>query len=382
MSDVRSRPPASGSRTKDATGGSRPGRGARWGIWFAIWSSGGLLLFVYHHLSVLAEGGSWPIVVPFINEMTAALGSGLGYFAIRALVRRLPLERGMAARRLPAYLAAVLAYSALETSWRWGARIVVFRLVGLGIYDYGRMPLRYFMELPIDVIVFVIVVAAIHVWRHVERTRNRELDALRLERSLADANLHNLRLQLQPHFLFNALNTVSASMYQDVEKADEMISRLADLLRGSLRTAREDRVPLAEELAVLDDYFALMRARFEDRLRVTVDVENGAEQSLVPPFLFQPLVENAIRHGGMETRGAGSIRVGIRADGEALVIEVEDDGPGLAAGVDPLENGLGLRATAERLRLLYGEAHRLEVAPGASGGFRVLVRIPREDAAS
>ncbi|MBE0567872.1 MAG: histidine kinase [Krumholzibacteria bacterium] len=361
----------------------QPDLAVPWRVWLLAWTCGGLLLFTYHHLAVLAAGGKGSPLPPLINEMTSALGSGLGFFAVRLLVRRWRLDRGYLLRRLPAYLIGIACYSTVQTSWRWAARAVLYPAAGLGDYDYGRMPLRFLMELPADAIVFMIMAAALHAWRHVAAARARELHTLRLQRSLADANLRNLQLQLQPHFLFNALNTVSATMYRDVAQADTMISRLADLLRASLRTARSDCVPLAEELVTLDDYLAIMRARFEERLQVTVTVQPGLDRALVPPFLLQPLVENAIGHGGVEVRGTGRVQVVVGRDERpsTLSIVIEDDGPGLAQATAPLRGGVGLGATAERLRLLYGDAHTLAIDRGALGGCRVTIRLPLAEGA-
>src|SRR5579864_8399861 len=143
----------------------------------------------------------------------------------------------------------------------WGLRSALFPLAGLGPYDYGVMPLRYLMELPMQLIAFTVLVGGLHAVAALEAARARELQAARVEGSLARAQLRSLRLQLQPHFLFNALHTISAAMYEDPAAADEMLEQLAELLRASLRTAQADEVPLAEELALLDRYLALQRAR-------------------------------------------------------------------------------------------------------------------------
>ena len=346
------------------------------GIWFATVLAVGLLMFTYHHLAVLAEGESRPFLKSLINELTAAFGSGLLFWPLRLLTARFPLDRRRALRHAPMYGAALLVFSAVHTSLNWGLRSALYPLAGLGAYNYGRMPLRYFMEFPVDVIVFCLTVGGLHAFRRARAARERELQAARLEHSLAQAHLRNLQLQLQPHFLFNALNTISSMMYRDVERADAMIERLADLLRASLRTSSANRVPLREELAVLDDYLAIMRARFAERLDIEIDVDDRAAQALVPPLLLQPLVENAIRHGGVEARGSGRIVVRARCEADSLVVSVEDDGPGPAPGIDPLDQGLGLRTTAERLRLLYGNGQRLTVGDAPSGGCRVAVHVP------
>jgi len=197
-----------------------------------------------------------------------------------------------------------------------------------------------------------------------------------LETSLARAQLHSLRLRLQPHFLFNALNTVSSTMHTDPDAADEILERLAELLRASLRSGRTETVALRQELEALDHYVAIMRARFGDSLRVDVHCEAGLDDTVVPAMVLQPLVENAVRHGGVATSGRGSIEVRVQRRDQRLLLEVEDDGPGAPAGVEPLTAGLGLSATVERLRLLYGDDHRFDAGSGPSGGFVVRIELP------
>jgi two-component system, LytTR family, sensor kinase len=172
------------------------------------------------------------------------------------------------------------------------------------------------------------------------------------------------------------LNTISATMYEDPAAADEMIEQLAELLRASLRTAQSDEVPLGEELALLDLYLALMRARFGERLEVALELDPEAASALVPTLLLQPLVENAIRHGNAERVGRGAIAVRARREDGRLVLEVEDDGPGEAdTAPDRPAPGLGL-ATAERLRLLYGEGQSFSAGNGPGGGFLVRASLP------
>jgi len=352
--------------------------------WLAVVGTVGLLLFAYHHLAVLAEGARVDFRKPLINELTAAFGAGLLFFPLRWLVETFPLATGHRLARGPLYLAALLAFSVCHTSSNWLLRSLLYPVAGLGAYDYGVMPLRYAMEFPVDVIVFTLMAGVLHAVRHLRLARARELDAERLALAVSQARLQSLRHQLQPHFLFNTLNTISSTLYRDVDAADQMIEHLADLLRVSLgrdeEDGKRDEVPLADELELLDTYLALMRARFEDRLEVTVAATPEARRVPVPPLLLQPLVENAIRHGGAETRGHGRIAVRAWCD-EGLVIEVSDDGPGgrvAAVGATHARGGVGLANTAERLRLLYGGAGRFVAGPRPEGGYRVRIEIPRE----
>jgi two-component system LytT family sensor kinase len=371
------------------------------GAWAALVGAVGVLLFVYHYLAALAERQPSAALPHFINESTGAFCVGLLYFPIRGLVRRWPLAPGRRARRLPLYLLAMVAGGAASTTAIWGLRTLLYRLAGLGAFDYGVMPLRYAMELPIQLIAETIMITGLHAFAALNRARARELAAARIEGSLARAQLQNLRLQLQPHFLFNALHTISSTMYDDPVAADEMLQQLAELLRLSLSTARADEVPLAQELALLARYTAIQRARFGDRLTLHLDVDPGAEALLVPSLFLQPLVENAIRHGAAERHGRGAIAVRAHLAGDDLVLEVEDDGPPPSTVADapagavgdnvsprapsatpsPAGLGLGLAATAERLQLLYGDRHRFTAAPTAHGtGFLVRAVLPQRPA--
>jgi signal transduction histidine kinase len=424
---------AAGSPSASAGSPPAPARRRRLrglAVWVAAVGTAGLLLFLYHYLAPLASGRPQSPLPPFIEELTGALTGGLLFFPIRWLVRRLPLASPRWPRRLPVYVLATLAGGAIATTLMWALRSALFPLAGLGAFDYGVMPLRYLMELPMQVIWITILVAAIHGAAALQAARARELATARLEGSLARAQLRNLRLQLQPHFLFNALNTISAAMYDDPTAADEMLDQLAELLRASLRTAQSDEVPLAEELALLDRYLAIQRARFGDRLAIAIEADAGAASCLVPSLLLQPLVENAIRHGNAERTGRGAIAVRARREGGRLLLEVEDDGPGTSAstgpeagmgttagpwsgigrsigpdtgtrpgaagdagsllpardaagggpGAGPPLPGLGLAATAERLQLLYGGDQSFSAGNGPAGGFLVRVILPARHA--
>ncbi len=197
-----------------------------------------------------------------------------------------------------------------------------------------------------------------------------------LETRLAQAQLQALRLQLQPHFLFNTLNTISSVLYEDPRVADEMIARLSDLLRATLRETGRQEVTLEEELRFLDLYVEIMRARFDDRLVVSLDVDPATRDALVPQLLLQPLVENAIRHGaGVNATAAVDVRA--RREGEGLRLQVRDRGPGIAeAQSEVIGRGVGLSNTAERLERLYGAAHAFALHNADGGGLAVDVTIP------
>jgi LytS/YehU family sensor histidine kinase len=166
-------------------------------------------------------------------------------------------------------------------------------------------------------------------------------------------------------------------MHEDVDRADRMITRLSDLLRRSMRGGDRPEVPLEEELETLQAYVEIMQARFEGRLSVEVEIDEGARSARVPPFLLQPLVENSIKHGIDGRRAGGRIRVTARREADRLRIQVTDDGPGPGAPADRLlSKGIGLSSTVERLTHLYGPEGRLEIQDEEGGGTRVDLLLP------
>ncbi|MBC7894783.1 MAG: histidine kinase [Cytophagaceae bacterium] len=346
-------------------------------LWVGLTVSLSLLLFLYRYLGDVAGGppyGDWREVL--LNEVTGSVG-GVALLLVLALpfMRRFPLARGNLGRRLPLYAGTLVVYSILHTTSNWGLRSALYPLFGLGSYGYGPPGVRYAMEFSIDAVGFSVAVVMTHlVWEYAA-ARGRELHAEQLERALTQSRLQSLQLQLQPHFLFNALNTISSRMYDDPTAADAMLTHLASLLRASLNTRDTHEVPLEAELATLEHYLAILRGRFGDGCRVRVDVPEEVRRAVVPALLLQPLVENAVRHGNLTRIGAGTITVkGWRENGD-LRLEVDDDGPGPNGEVERIGHGVGLPATADRLALLYPGAHRFEAASHAHG-FRVRMSIP------
>jgi anti-sigma regulatory factor (Ser/Thr protein kinase) len=337
-----------------------------------------VLRFAYFYLDDLTRQHPGTFGTRLLEETTGAWTAGLLFIGVVWLYRHFPIDRRRWKEQVPVYLAGFVAYTGLHTLLMWSIRTVLSPLLGLGPYDYGVFPTRFFMEAGEDAIgftVFLIVLTlhAAHLARRAGERREQEL-----EDNFVQAQLQSLRLQLQPHFLFNALNTISEAMYDDPAAADEMIGHLADLLRQAIRSTHTQEVALAEELALLEHYIAIMRARFGEDLMIAVAASEAARGALVPSLLLQPLVENAVRHGNAARIGRGHIEVSAQIQGDQLVLEVADDGEG--NGFDPLEEkrkaGIGLGATAERLDLLYGSDQSFRAGPVAGRGFVVIIRIP------
>jgi len=352
-----------------------PSRRRVWTVALSLFTVTGALRFAYKYFDDVARRETGTIVHRFIEESTGAYTAALLFVVVVAFVWRYPLDRSGWRARLPAHVAALVAYSLAHTTLMFLTRTLIFRLLGMGAYDYGYMPARYLMEFGEDAISYASFVAIITLYRYYRVTRQREVRTAQLERGLAQAELRNLRLQLQPHFLFNALNTISSTMYDDPRSADRLIGQLSQLLRLSLRTSHAQEVPLREELDVLNCYLGLMTARFGSRLRVNVATMPDVSDALVPSLLLQPLVENAIRHGNASRATGGAIDVHVERVGASLQLSVTDDGPGAPANADIFATGIGLSATRDRLRLLYGNSHRFS-AGNHGPGFAVNITLP------
>lgn len=221
--------------------------------------------------------------------------------------------------------------------------------------------------------VYWLLVGAAHALRAARRAAEHQVRQARLESQLADARLVALRAQLEPHFLFNALNTVAVLMREDVEAADRVLVQLSVLLRRALQVGEAIEIPLREELALAEAYLAVEQARFADRMAYRVEVDGALLDARVPSLILQPLVENAIRHGLAARAESGRVEITVAAHDGALRLSVYDDGPGITpAAVD----GVGLSNTRARLDLLYGDRCVFRIGPAPGGGTLAEMSIP------
>jgi two-component system, LytTR family, sensor kinase len=235
-----------------------------------------------------------------------------------------------------------------------------------------------------DLVIYAVIAGVAMSRDLAEQARQREAEAHRLalqrialERRLTEAGLQTLRAQLHPHFLFNALNTISAFTETDPRTARRLMGQLGDLLRASLRHTSQPLVSLGEELTFLDDYLAIELARLEGRLIVSVHADDHLLGERVPSFLLQPLVENAIRHGITPRVSGGLVDVVIARSDSTLTVRVRDKGVGLPPGWHfERDAGVGLQNIASRLEHLYRRKDLLRIAPNASGGVDVRIDLP------
>lgn len=311
---------------------------------------------------------------------------------VYALVVRYPIRRDNWGRRVLPYLGAgvlfciahivlrgLTPYAIYEPKYRdWTSAIWNAHLHHFGIQWDGLRKL--FLNNLVDDITgtFVPIVLIAHAVSYYRKYRDREIQASQLEAQLAKAHLQSLKSQLQPHFLFNTMHSISALMLTDVQAADRMITRLADLLRMNLESAGTQITTLNRELEFVNCYLSIEQVRFEERLNVLFDIAPETLDARVPLLLLQPLVDNAVKHGISHRTSGGEIRIQAQRQNGDLKLEVRDNGPGLSTSASERGCRIGLKVTRERLEALYGQNQCVELASPPDGGVTVLVSIPFE----
>lgn len=260
----------------------------------------------------------------------------------------------------------VFVFTVIATPFGWYSHITPF---------WNRYFLLILNFTPTNVMFYWGVIVIEHALDYYQKLQERELRASQLEAQLAQSQLQVLKMQLHPHFLFNTLNAISALIRESPDEAEEMVSRLGDLLRMTLETAGLQEVPFKKELEFLRHYIDIEQTRFQDRLRVEMAIEPETLDGLVPSMILQPLVENSVRHGVAPRPEGGCIKIKAWRDNSLLQLEVEDDGPGLC-GDKPMKERVGLTNTRARVSNLYGDGHGLKLRHAAGGGLVVSLSIP------
>jgi len=337
-----------------------------WGAWSAV----ALLFSIQMHFqtSPSAEPRPWGWIFAwqFSGWWTWALFTApvCAFAAWAVRIRRPTL---VIAAHIPMALLTAVACAGFEGGLKWALGLWRTPHTFLtGVWDGIGLWWTF------NLLVYAMVAGLYHAWR-----------AARLEMQLVQARLDALVGQLQPHFLFNTLHTISAFVLEDPKQANRMITRLSELLRQSFNRDRGPLVTLEQELELLDHYVAIQEARFGDRLRVTFRVDPRAGSAIVPTLLLQPLVENAIRHGVAPETSVSEIEIAATREGDRLHLSVRDNGPGVHA--EPKRGnggGLGIANTRARLLELYGPSHRFELtnAPDSEGrGALATIEIPYSD---
>jgi sensor histidine kinase YesM len=367
----------------------------KWKLWLALFGAATLIGMIegaqlYAGLKAMPElSVSLPYPITWLFALRSTMPSWYVLLVLLPgilwLSKRFPFESGRWKRGLPVHLAAAVVFAFLHVIVSSYVSQYVLVVAGGGVSDWtlratlGMLTTYFVLEL----VTYFALVGAYTAYDYSRRYREREgqaaqlaVRASRLEASLSRAKLDSLRMQLNPHFLFNTLNAISVmAMKGERQGVVRMLMLLSDLLRLSLDN-RQQVVALRDELDILDRYLEIENVRFRDRLTLERDIDSSALDAEVPSLLLQPLVENAIRHGISRRPGRGTVRVEARSAGEWLELRVLDTGPGVEETPSRDGTGVGLANTRARLEQLYGADHELTLVTRPSGGACVTVRLP------
>jgi two-component sensor histidine kinase len=344
-------------------------RWVRWLIGFVFWTLIGLSFACQFHISASKAG----LDVTWRQAVNYALGDWYVFGLLSVPVIRLARTFHFEARTWARSLAVHLLGSAIFSVAYMVLRAWVGAWQSAAAFTEAFQPLLV-KTWHLNFLVYWVMVAVTCAFDYYHKYRERELRAIELEKLLAQAKLQALRTQLNPHFLFNSLHSISALMHKNVEAADRMIGRLGELLRAALDNTETQEVPLRQELQFLQRYLELEQIRFGSRLMVEIRAAPETLEARVPNLILQPLVENAIRHGIEPHARPGRIRLLARRQADELTLELHDNGGGLA-WQSPAD-GVGLSNTRARLRTLYGQAHVFEFCNPPEGGLLVRLTIP------
>jgi two-component system LytT family sensor kinase len=316
---------------------------------------------------VLFSGGDW-LVYALLTP------------PIFGITRRWPIERPDIRSRAALHFAAAVLFC---VAWAVSGKLLQLALglfVDAQALEHGLAPRDWvswiFTTLPFGVVVYFFVAGAAHAIRFFAQSTEREIQLARLSEQLAGARFAALEAQVNPHFLFNTLNTIAVRARDgDTAGTVRMVEQLSELLRRTLQRHRASEIRLDEELDLVRQYLAIELARFPDRLRPVFSVEDDVADAAMPSFALQHLVENAIRHGVARRAGAGLIEIRARRDRDHLDVSVADDGGGIGEEVI-VPAGRGIANTRERLRGLYGDRASLDIGPRPEGGTLARLRVP------
>jgi signal transduction histidine kinase len=374
--------------TADVSSGSLPparlqparlmSRAVAWLAAFGVWTALALLSAIQNVIflrSINETVAWWPLLFSRLADWYTCAIFTPAYFW---LVRRYPIDRGHWKVSIPLHLVTTSAFVVLKyVLFREVLRWLEPSRAGASL---GDILARSFI---FESIAFWCLLGVVHAIVFYERFRDREVQAADLRAQLAASQLDSLVARLHPHFLFNTLQGVSTLMHRDPRGADTMLNRLSELLRRTLHRGDRQEVPLSEEMELLEHYVGIMQIRFGDRLVFVSEIDPVVRGALVPHFILQPLVENALQHGIARRAGTGRVMVHGTRQGDSLVLRISDDGPGLPAdqAAYPPE-GIGLSNTRLRLSQLYGPRQSLTLRPIPGGGMMVELVLPFREAAA
>jgi two-component system, LytTR family, sensor kinase len=342
----------------------------------AFWTLVGLAFASQFYLSSTLQGRS----VAWSQAIAYSLGDwyvwALLSIPILRFARRFPPDGKQAWRTAGIHLLAALVTSLVYVVLRSAIGQVHAWAIDEPVTFAEVFPPLLVKTFPFNLLVYGVILSVSHAIDYYRKYHERTVHTLELEKHLAEARLQALLRQLKPHFLFNTLNGIASLMHRDVDAADRMLVRLGELLRITMHQPGQALTRLRDELAFLEKYLEIERIRFGDRLAVEIVAPADTLEIEVPSLVLQPLVENAIRHGIEPQVRPGQLRIEARREGDGLVLLVRDNGDGQPPGGFTRE-GIGLANTRQRLRELYGDRHRFELANHPEGGLQVRLFLPR-----
>lgn len=292
---------------------------------------------------------------------------------------RLPIERTNWIRSSLIHVPLSIILSVIVTAL---GHVVIWLYWGWSVgrpFSFERMGRFVVANFSEGIGIYLLIAITSYAFSYYRRYREGQIRTLQLEAQLSQAQMQALKMQLNPHFLFNTLHSISALLHQDTQSARQMISRLGDFLRLTLENSGSQEVTLQQEMEFLSCYLEIERIRFQDRLVTRIDVSQQTLEAKVPNLILQPIVENAIRHGIAPRSSPGLIEIEANQRNGTLRIQIRDNGPGLSEHRTPenlFKKGLGLANTETRLERLYGAAHVFDLRNKPDGGLVVTLEIP------
>lgn len=340
----------------------------------------GVLLF-FINIGILvaedvAEGSPVKWVLYFINEGTGTLIGVLSVPFLFYFFTQFPFEDRPFLPTLLLYLGTSMIYGLLYTSIMYTSRVPLYHLFDIPIGEkFSGLSYRYLMEYFKQFSTFWLLYIVHRLIKESRKRRETAVKTAELERLLVQSELEALQMRLHPHFFFNTLNTISSLIYDQPEKADQLITHLGDFFRQVLNVQDKSMHQMQEEIRLTEQYVAMMKGRFEEKLQVEFDIDPATHSAMIPILFFQPLVENAIQYSMKHNNNCHAI-LSVKKEGKQLHCQVEDHGPGLAPGRFPQQMGIGLNTVVSRLERLYPDQHHFSLQNKDDGGLCIEIKFP------
>ena len=348
---------------------------------FLVWTILGVLEATREHIVFNIGGGDFKWHQTLVWGLTDWYLWGILSLIIVRITRVVGFERRLWPWNLLLHLSLAVFFGISEIFLDTiGYRLSLQFLFQGEVVDHSTLWVNYVYFLKTmghtAIIIYFLIALGSYALTYFRQFRDAEVDRARVQTQLAEAHLESLKSRLHPHFLFNALNSISALLHTDVERADRMIARLSELLRASIENTGVREVSLREEIEFLNRYLEIQKVRFEDRLEVSYQTGKEVSGAAVPSLILQPLVENTIRHGVAKVVRPVNVRVSAFKENGNLVISVKDDGPGFEKPVAEVKPGFGLRSTRERLEQMYGTNQSFDLQSSPGEGVGITIQLP------